>query len=1441
MINLLLAENPLEPVSGEQLRGELAPEGGKSLRGYLVDAKLDNPALVVSLNGRVYPPEQHHELFPLEGDWIVLVPRLGNPGLIKGVGAIAVIALATVVTGGLATGPLAGLGAGVLGSAFSAAGLGGLSAASVGLIGGGILLGGNLLVNAIAGLFTPSQKAQSPTYDLDGPRSTAQSGVVIPKGYGKFRWGGNQIASFTDVEGSDVYLNALFCYGYGPLRNFDPSTIEVAGKPVSEYRNVQVFTRLGTNDQTPIGNFTRISNGYPQQTQCLAGIPVVIPGVGTETLIGQVDIQFPDGVYEETSLGHIIPVKILYTIEYSPAGQNQWTPVLSPRATVNIITYDSLGNRNPPPAWVIVATDLPPSSGVVYGTDNGAHAPGDPWTGNIQVEAFRPDGSNYFYNKPSRGEWQPCDPTISQVEVTEWAAGFIEFDGASTQTLYNRTDIYYPSQGKWDVRVTKYGSALVHYSIQPGGGDNFAPNIGQDVWVHSVNEITPIDLSYPNMILIGVRALATSQLSGASLTVTAEFDHGCRTRDTGLLPAELAAFADDNPAVVTADAMLDRLYGGGRSPGIQPANIERFIDEWVAWAEVSDELVPDGNGGTIRRHVFRGVADSEGSLWDFTNSVCAMSRAQIVQIGRDYGVFVDRPDVPVQMFSMGNIGADSFTESFLELEGRANQVELQFADSTRYYKQNNPLVYMDPAFQDAGVPMKPVRLQGKGIVVPAQAWHFARFRERSNEFILRSGSFNCDVDAIACRVGNLVLLQHDVPQWGWGGRTLPGSTVSSLRVDRNDLTMAAAPGTSSVILLYPAIERYLGTVGGAAVVEDQTGATVGVRLTLAAFDNIQRVTRAVIANPGAPAVDCAIKATSIGSVTVVPPPGFIPLKNAAYQLFDTDVMIAAAVTALRRSRGGMTLTLATPLPQLPEDFSVYFFGPTGSQKIVRVSSVRRMNDFKSKIEWVDYDERVYDDATPTIGSTSVQKTTNAAVTSLTGAEVFSQVGGSYVGTVQLSWRPGPDTVGVGVYVSYPARAARPVPALAARLTGNPTTFSMQPSLAEPVQYLVVGFDAAGNYASLANAPSVTITAVGIATNLILGSNFASGFTYWNATQRTGDLLVPSLDEDGEANLTVQGSTLAAAKTFLFQTIATAKWSVGQYLMLSAYLKDTSAGSSATNQGEHSITLAFIDANGAQISSVVVSTLLGGLGKLARVNTPATLIPAGTAQVLVWAGVQGSALSVPAGSVLSSSHWLLEQCLATQTAPSAWADIDVHGQVLELFTTGSSSGLRVQGSVVPTFTGGFAFTYDSVSVTITWSALVIAWPDGGYTNIQNGQLYIGGLTPSSSYIAYPFYDVVLGTVQFATPTAAVGNPSIFTVAADTLAAAFCQQDGHVALSNAGVAVMTDAAGSSGGSGTGGGSGSTGGGGGGAEGSGSGSGSSGNRGGEPVTQPSPFLPY
>lgn len=1380
-VRIILVSNVLNPSEGREIR-DLEFQPDRTMAQYLADV-LPAEALAVSTascNGHVWPRSLWEMVHLRDGDCLVVAPEVGNEGVWRTLAQVGVMA-AAVVAGVFLTpiiGPIA-----------------------AGLVSSAIATGGNLLIQTFMPL-QPSTKAQTPSYAYDGPQSLAQPGTVIPKGYGMFMWGGNIIDGFTDIEGTKQYVNALVCFGFGPARAFvGPgylSGIQINGKAIEDYQDIEYYIRYGTNDQTPIGQFNRIVNGYPQDTQVTAaGGPVIVPGTGDLTQALQVDIEFPVGVYYISGDGNELPCQIIYKVEYSVSGEGDWQPVMQPYTTESVIVYHSDGSVNveASPVWGVFPNFMPPGSGVVLATDGASsdHYPGEPWSGTETLVTVDETGDETSTEMSLAGEWQPINVNMNIVEVTRWTNGWVKFVADTTEAIYNRTSIYGLAPNKYDVRVTKYGSNNASNTVEPGDFDS--PKRGQEVWIHNVNEIQYQNLSYPNMILLGIRALATNQINGTAMNITATIQHGLRTLDLGLLPAELQDFEEDNPACVAADMMLDPLYGGGSWPGILPANITRQIEQWVAWAELNDELVDDGSGNSIRRHVCNGVFDQEDNLWQALQKVTAMSRAAIVPMGLDYGVFVDREDVPVQMFTMGSILQDSFSETWLAIDARANQIEVQFADSTRQYRQDNPIVYISPNDQDAGVPIKNTRLNGWGITIPAQAWHFGRFKGLCTDLLLRTGSFRCDVAAIACRPGDLIYLQHDVPKWGWGGRTLPSTadlqnSTSLINIDRTDLP---APGIASdnslnpaataynLIVLHPSLQRYAGIVNSV----DSTQTVLG----LSSFDGVNRVTRAVING-----TDCAILQSSAGTIVIEGPPGFVPEVGQAYTLYDTDVMEVRGVTAILPGAEGVSaqLQLAAPLSRVPQDYSSYLYGPAGTEaQIVRVLNVQRAGDQHATIEWIDYNAGCYVDATPTIGEVSAVVTTNPGVTDLAAEESFQvQPSGSYDDFVVLTWKNGQNTAGVGIYGYF---AGQTTPQMLARLVGNQTSWKMQVKPGFTWTFIVVGFDSNDNYAAWATAPTVTITTVGITENLLQSSSFQGGFAYWNLTPRAGDTLAPTFQNDGQAQYAVNGSALTVPQTLLYQVIPISKWTSASEFMLSAYF--TVQG---TPVGNLVADICFTDGSGTVLGTARAAYAMAGAaaGPL-RVNSAVAAVPEGTVNVLVRVLVDGSTLNLPVGTVLTFDHLLLENASAGQTAPSAWADIGVNGQVLDIFTLGSSSGLRTQASAAPTFTGSVSYSYTDDSITISWSSLVIQWPDGSFTYIQDGSLEITALTASTTYWAFLYFDVVNGGVVAAVPTTPLGTPAILSAAYDATADAACRRDGRVSLTPGGMQMGTASEGGSGG--------------------------------------------
>ncbi|EGO61983.1 phage tail protein, partial [Acetonema longum] len=146
-----------------------------------------------------------------------------------------------------------------------------------------------------------------------------------------------------------------------------------------------------------------------------------------------------------------------------------------------------------------------------------------------------------------------------------------------------------------------------------------------------------------------------------------------------------------------------------------------------------------------------------------------VGRGKVILRGTKYGCVCDAPGTPVQMFTVGNILTDKFQETFLGLKDRANAIEITFANKDKGYQKDVITAYADDY---DGTEPNITQITLDGITTAAQAYREGKYRLRLNRYLTRTVEHSADIDAIACQINDVVLLAHDVPQWGFSGRLL---------------------------------------------------------------------------------------------------------------------------------------------------------------------------------------------------------------------------------------------------------------------------------------------------------------------------------------------------------------------------------------------------------------------------------------------------------------------------------------------------------------------------------------------------------------------------------------------------------------------------------------------------------------------------------------------
>ena len=297
-----------------------------------------------------------------------------------------------------------------------------------------------------------------------------------------------------------------------------------------------------------------------------------------------------------------------------------------------------------------------------------------------------------------------------------------------------------------------------------------------------ITSIVYDDFTYPCQALIGIRAKATDQLSGTpQLTFMKE------RQKVWVYNPHIEAYEEqlsNNPAW----ACYDLLHQAREIKNINTDEMEIEVrgaakelmryDDFAEWADWCDE----------KEYYVNIEINTVGELLEIANQKLApIGHGLVVRFGTRYGCIYNHVQTPVQMFGMGNIVNGSFSEEFLKVSDRANCVEITFTNKDAGYEREVITIYGDTYDSDGYA--KVAQMTFDGITDYHQAYREGMYQLYSNKYLLRTVTFTAGIDSIACTVGDVIMISHDVPQWANSGRiySIDGTTWV-LPVELQDLT-----------------------------------------------------------------------------------------------------------------------------------------------------------------------------------------------------------------------------------------------------------------------------------------------------------------------------------------------------------------------------------------------------------------------------------------------------------------------------------------------------------------------------------------------------------------------------------------------------------------------------------------------------------------------------
>lgn len=529
----------------------------------------------------------------------------------------------------------------------------------------------------------------------------------------------------------------------------------------------------------------------------------------------------------------------------------------------------------------------------------------------------------------------------------------------------------------------------------------------------------------------------------------------------------------DSPAWVTLDIITHTRYGGG-------LGIERFdMQKWKQWADYC----------ASKGLKFNGVFDTESNVWDAIQNVLRCGHAQIIMIGTRYSVAMEAPDTPVMMFGMGNILAGTFQIDWLPLQDRANEVEVSYYDQNDHYKRH-AVRAVDYDALAAGAPQKLSSITIMGVTDPTIAYNEAWLQIALNKYVLQTVTFESPIEAIGCLTGDVVYVQHDMPQWGYGGRLDPSSTASSLVLDRA-VTMDVT-GDYRVLVIHSAVQR-----SGATPISIVSANAVFTTSPISATGYKRLIWR-----NGGQVYDAAVLLVTLGSpyneITLDQAPGSWGMNaGATVELWDTDVIEERQVVL--NAGAQTTIVPTTPLTITPDGQANFMFGENlKMKKPFRVKKIAGSHEYKRQIICIEYNDSVYGDPTvaaPTPNYSALPPTV-AQVTNVDGFEEIFFSGNVARVRFTLTWSP-PNSLyeGADIYEQINGNGFNNV----GTVRGGASSFPIEVDTGDVLQFKVVPFDGAGDRASFATA--------GIFEHTVLGLNTPpSDVTNFVVTKEAGGLL-----------------------------------------------------------------------------------------------------------------------------------------------------------------------------------------------------------------------------------------------------------------------------------------------------------------------------------------------
>lgn len=594
------------------------------------------------------------------------------------------------------------------------------------------------------------------------------------------------------------------------------------------FSNVIFDSRVGTQAQAYMAGFGGAESETIIGTEVTTAIPVVRTVTNTENTAVRVTLGFPQLTSQNTTTGDLLGTSVEIAIDVQNNGGGyvaqalrtiyqssvfasnagvfrntvastsfnitvNWTgeSIAAPQTCAIKLQYRVYGSGT----WLDYGTHT--FSGgtfavqsVVNGGGSGGQIPSGSKVFNValasntyEFQVVKTGGSlsresysaiyGYTSLPPLTGVAYGGTSIITQAEA--YAPAYTDVISGKCTSRYQRAyRIELPAGGAWDIRVRRITA------------DSGLATLQNKTFFDALTEIVDAKFRYPNSAYVGLKidskqfnSIPTRRydIKGIKVKIPSNYDPLTRAY-TGTWDGTFTTAWTDNPAWVFYDIVTNSRYGLGEFVA------ESQVDKWALYtiAQYCDVMVPDGYGGIEPRFTCNLYLQTREEAYKVLANMASIFRGVAYWSAGEITVSQDAPSDAVQLFTPANIVDGKFSYSGSSGKVRHTVVLVAWNDPQDGYRQKIEYVADDDGITRYGVVQTEVVAIGCTSV--GQAHRVGKWILYTEINETETITFTAGLDTVFCPVGGIIKTQDPLRAGKrFGGRTLTGSTTSSIAID----------------------------------------------------------------------------------------------------------------------------------------------------------------------------------------------------------------------------------------------------------------------------------------------------------------------------------------------------------------------------------------------------------------------------------------------------------------------------------------------------------------------------------------------------------------------------------------------------------------------------------------------------------------------------------